>query len=114
MDEDTDSQTSNKQLALIPYAPPTFTIPSYSTPAESNSNTMMSFSEPTGDVNVGSGEEMAEDSDAMEVMDEVAPADAGTTGPGSQFGSPIPTFGSAQWDHCEMFKAPYSKIMWSH
>lgn len=106
MDE-SDAERSASQLALIPYSPPLFPLTAANGGVQS-SKTATDF--PGADLN----EEMTDDGDAMDVMEESMPADGVATESGTQFGSPIPTFGSAQWEPCDMFKAPYSKVMWSH
>lgn len=106
MDE-SEPQPSTSQLALVPYSPPPFPLAAANSAVQSSPNMGTDF--PGADVN----EEMVDDGDAMDVMEESMPADGVTTESGTQFGSPIP-FGSAQWEPCDMFKAPYSKVMWSH
>lgn len=106
--EESDPQPRTSQLALIPYSPPTFPLAAAHGAVQISSNTATDF--PGADLN----EEMADDGDAMDVMEESMPADGVATESGTQFGSPIPTFGSAQWEPCDMFKAPFSKVMWSH
>ena len=106
--EESDTQPGTSQLALIPYAPPAFPL------APSNGTVQFSSSAATNFPGADVNDEMADDGDAMDVMEESMPADAVATESGTQFGSPIPTFGSAQWEPCDMFKAPYSKVMWSH
>lgn len=112
MEEETDPQPSS-QLALIPYSPSPYMPAAANSGVQSSSNTVTNF--PGADIN----EEMVDDVDAMDVTEESMPAGDGdgvgvATESGSQFGSPIPTFGSAQWEPCDMFKAPYSKVMWTH
>ena len=105
MEEESDPQPSS-QLALIPYSPSPFLATAATTAVQSSSNTVS---------NADLNEEMVDDVDAMDVTEESMPAGDGVPPEsGSQFGSPIPTFGSAQWEPCDMFKAPYSKVMWSH
>ena len=104
--EESDPQPSTSQLALIPYSPPPFPLTA-ANGVQISSDTATDF--PGADLN----EEMADDVDAMDVMEESMPGDGVATESGTQFGSPIP-FGSAQWEPCDMFKAPYSKVMWSH
>jgi len=111
MEEETDPQpcSSNSQLALIPYSPSPFLVTAANGTVQTSSNT--ATSSPGADLN----EEMVDDVDAMDVTEEIMPAGGGVPPEsGSQFGSPITTFGSAQWEPCDMFKAPYSKVMWSH
>lgn len=103
MEEETDPQPS-KQLALIPYSPSPLLAAAINTAVQASPSA-------GADLN----EEMVDDVDAMDVTEETMPAGDGVAPEaGSQFGSPIPTFGSAQWEPCDMFKAPYSKVMWSH
>lgn len=111
MEEETDAQPSIK-LALVPYSPSPFQAAAAAiTGVQSSSNTVSNS--PGVDLN----EEMVDDVDAMDVTEEsVAASGDGVVAPesGAQFGSPIPTFGSSQWEPCDMFQTPYSKVMWSH
>lgn len=111
MEEETDTQpsSSSSQLALIPYTPPAFFVPSVDNTVQLSPPTTSDF--PGADPI----EDRIDEDDAMDVMeDSSTPGGVGTTDPSSQFGSPIPMFGAGQWEPCEVFKAPYSKIMWSH
>lgn len=110
MEEETDTQpsSSSSQLALIPYTPPAFFVPSVDNTVQLSPPTTSDF--PGADPI----EDRIDEDDAMDVMEDSTPGGVGTTDPSSQFGSPIPMFGAGQWEPCEVFKAPYSKIMWSH
>ncbi|CAM6011856.1 unnamed protein product [Sphagnum balticum] len=113
MEDDSDPQTSSgNQMALIPWAPPAFPASGVNNSSPSMSG-MMSTPVDSVDTHLGDEEEMI-DIEPMEVMDDVANGEVVLADPASQFGSPIPTFGSPQWGTGESLKPPYSKVMWSH
>ncbi len=113
MEEDSDPQTSSgNQMALIPWAPLAFPASGVNNSSPTMSG-MMSTPVDSVDTHLGDEEEMI-DIEPMEVMDDVANGEVVLADPASQFGSPIPTFGSPQWGTSESLKPPYSKVMWSH
>ncbi len=113
MEDDSDPQTSSgNQMALIPWAPLAFPASGVNNSSPSMSG-MMSIPVDSVDTHLGDEEEMI-DIEPMEVMDDVANGEVVSADPASQFGSPIPTFGSPQWGTSESLKPPYSKVMWSH
>ncbi|XP_024403008.1 uncharacterized protein [Physcomitrium patens] len=105
--EETDTQLSSSQLALIPYSPPAFLVPAanYTHQSLPNSEAVLSGADPS--------EEMADD-DAMDVMEDTLHGDGVATESGTEFGSPIPTFGMSLWEPCDVFQPPCSQVMWSH
>lgn len=107
MEEEIDAQPGG-QLTVIPHSSSTSVVPAASNLDESFPSSHRSF------LGADSRHEMADNVDAMDLMEETTAGDGVATGSGTQFGSPIPTYGSTQWEPCDVFKAPYSKVMWSH
>ncbi|KAH9545598.1 hypothetical protein CY35_12G056300 [Sphagnum magellanicum] len=113
MEDDNDPQiSSGNQMALIPWAPLAFPTSGVNNSSPTMSG-MMSTPVDSVDTHLGDEEEMI-DIEPMEVMEDVANGEVVPADPASQFGSPIPTFGSPQWGTSESLKPPYSKVMWSH
>ncbi|KAL2651567.1 hypothetical protein R1flu_019695 [Riccia fluitans] len=106
MTEDIDEKAA-QHLQVIPW------VPNVTTAFLTNTKpTTQETYEGTG--RTMDAEEMVEDESMEVVSDGVVAPELDAANVGSQFGSPLATFGSSPWPQYETFQPQFPRAMWSH